>query len=564
MQVSNFAYLDKIKLHKVHIWYDEPQFVGRVSFDAMSVVRKHKERVSVNSNKPESYRLDYIGRLVLNKGKEDLSIVEMRKAFERGDMDVIGNYCLTDAKLPLEILRHENLVNMKLQVAALSGACLRQSFRMTNSSLVSASLSFALHNKYIYDLPKPLKHTDQFQGAFVFDPKSGLYNALGILDFASLYPSIIIGYNICFTALITNEAEQGESDTVIELPGGRTARFTTKRRGLVPQMLQQFIDKRNAVKKQMAGSQDQVLDGQQQGIKTICNSHYGVLGATGLFGLRILAEAVTSFGRWAVQKAQKHLEDQGLSVRMMDTDSCFFKFLNLFLLKTPDFCKQRAKEISTLFDNKLVMQYEKQLRPALVFKKKMYAGHDPDKKELVLKGLGAKRRNITPFTRETFQTTLKLCEKGNIQQAFQYVVERFGQIPVDEFALTCAIKHLKDYKGTPSIGFRVNQKLEHPLSPGDRIEYVFYYDSTNPKHNTAKSALIDTAIPVALMRQNPNYIVDVNKMLEEHYRELRQYFATVSNTIQFDALYAETQRKVREQRGCCDEVSQFDITFLNL
>jgi len=202
----------------------------------------------------------------------------------------------------------------------------------------------------------------------------------------------------------------------------------------------------------------------------------------------------------------------------------------------------------------------------------MYAGHDPDKKELVLKGLGAKRRNITPFTRETFQTTLKLlCEKGSVQQAFQYVVERFNllvnsihQIPLDEFALTCAIKHLKDYKGTPSIGFRVNQKLEHPLSPGDRIEYVFYYDSTNPNHNTSKSALIDTAIPVALMRQNSNYIVDVNKMLEEHYRELRQYFATVSNTIQFDALYAEAQRKVREQRGCFDEVSQFDITFLNL
>jgi DNA polymerase elongation subunit (family B) len=145
-QVPNFAYLDKVKWHKVHILRDEPQFAGRVNFDAMAAVRTHKERVSVNNAKPASYKLEYIAQLVLGKGKQDLSIPEMRKSSLLGNVDVIGAYCLTDAKLPLEILQRENLVNMLLQVAALSGASLQKSFHMTNSSLVHASLSYALHN----------------------------------------------------------------------------------------------------------------------------------------------------------------------------------------------------------------------------------------------------------------------------------------------------------------------------------------------------------------------------------------------------------------------------------
>jgi DNA polymerase elongation subunit (family B) len=417
-----------------------------------------------------------------------------------------------------------------------------------------------------------------FQGAFVFEPKPGLYKALGILDFASLYPSIILANNICFTTLVTESEEQNPSDAVIDLPGARTARFTTQRRGLLPQVVQQFMDKRNELKKRMIGGQkkDAVLDSQQQGIKTICNSFYGVLGASnGFFGLRILAEAVTAYGREAVKKAQKFLEDRGLPVRMMDTDSCFFEIPeSVSVSDTPDFCRQQAKDISEhLFGNKLTMQYERQLRPALVFKKKMYAGFDPDpnRPELVFKGISAKRRNVTPFTRETLQTTLRLlCEKGDIQQAFQYVKGRFrelthnlSQIPLRDFALTCSIKHISEYKGTPSIGFRVNQKLPHPMSPGDRIEYVHFYDPGNPEKKTKKSKAIETVLPLELMmQQKTNYVVDVARILEEHHRELRQYFASVSNSTEFDNLYADTQHTIRTQRGCQDV--GFEIVFLNL
>ena len=97
----------------------------------MHTVRTYKERVSLdNTCQPESYSLNYIAKLCLGHGKVDLSIPEMRCAYEQGDMITVAQYCLVDAQLPLDILEHENLCSMLFQVASISGASLQQAFRM--------------------------------------------------------------------------------------------------------------------------------------------------------------------------------------------------------------------------------------------------------------------------------------------------------------------------------------------------------------------------------------------------------------------------------------------------
>ena len=206
----------------------------------------------------------------------------------------------------------------------------------------------------------------------------------------------------------------------------------------------------------------------------------------------------------------------------------------------------------------------------------MYAGYDPDTKELLIKGLSAKRRNIMPFVRETFRRVLQLlCHHGDLEGAIAYVQKRFGSLLVTQgganhkdFAITSSIKHHSEYKGTPPLGYRVNQKLPHPLGPGERISYVHYFDRTNPTHNGSNCKghwlpgnSFDTALPLELMH---NHSIDVYKVLEQHKRELRQYFNAVSlgHASQFESLYRETITTVKLDRGCTT-CKNYDITFLN-
>ena len=241
-------------------------------------------------------------------------------------------------------------------------------------------------------------------------------------------------------------------------------------------------------------------------------------------------------------------------------------------------CKRLARDISNdVFKGKLTLEYEKQLRPCLIFKKKMYAGYDPSTNDLLIKGLSAKRRNIMPFVRQTFQQVLQsLCHSGDVEGALAYVHRRFrslletqgGAIP-EHFAITSSIKHISEYKGTPSLGYRVNQKLPHPLGPGERISYVHYYDRTNPKHNGSKhrgnwlpGSSIDTALPLEMIQHHS--IIDVYKVLEQHERELRQSFRAVSagHAKRFESLYRETTMAVKLDRGCTT-YKNYDIKFIN-
>ena len=306
--LSDFACLDKVRLHRVNMmrFKKSPLFLGRLNTDAMHLVKGYKEKISTNSNKPESYSLNYIARICLGSGKFDLTIPQMREHYKLGKIDIIAEYCLVDAQLPLQILQHEGILSLIFQIANISGASLADAFQMNTSHIVVAALSFACFEKgFVYNLPRPNK-SGKFKGAFVFDPKPGLYRTLSILDFAALYPSIIISYNLCYTTLRRGN-ELDPSDTVIELPGDRKVNFTTKTRGLLPSTIVDYQKQRAAIKKTMKAHECKStdykrLDARQQAVKVISNSFYGILGASNFFGLQVIAEAVTAYGRCAIQK----------------------------------------------------------------------------------------------------------------------------------------------------------------------------------------------------------------------------------------------------------------------
>jgi hypothetical protein len=252
---------------------------------------------------------------------------------------------------------------------------------------------------------------------------------------------------------------------------------------------------------------------------------------------------------------------------------------------TEVFLRWLADQISAdLFDRKLTLEYEKQLRPLLLVAKKKYMGHNPKpdlgEESMLMKGLASKRRDTMPFVRKMLKGVLDIIRtKCSTEGALQYVRSRFELLlsiaknPLDEvglkledFVITSKIKHRLDYnknknpKHTFPIGYRANQMLENPLGPGERISFLYYYDKNNKKHNgskrpdtnwTAPSNKNDIVVPLGLMKERA-YRIDVMKDLEQHYNELRQYFSAISTMHRtgFDRLFKETISVIKRQRGC--------------
>ncbi|KAI0461170.1 hypothetical protein LJB42_001186 [Komagataella kurtzmanii] len=163
------------------------------------------------------------------------------------------------------------------------------------------------------------KKNNRFKGGLVFEPEKGLHrNIVLVLDFNSLYPSIIQEFNICFT---TVERESGNVDTIPPVP------VQNSQQGVLPRLLANLVSRRREVKKLLKDSkigpvEKAQFDIKQQALKLTANSMYGCLGyVNSRFYARPLAMLVTSKGREILMDTRQLAESLGLKVVYGDTDS---------------------------------------------------------------------------------------------------------------------------------------------------------------------------------------------------------------------------------------------------
>jgi DNA polymerase I len=174
---------------------------------------------------------------------------------------------------------------------------------------------------------------EKIEGGYVHDVESGLYPWIAVLDFKSMYPSIMIHNNICYTtridALRTDELPQGIE--AHESPSG--ARFLPEkvRRGIVPQLLQKLMLQRDAHKQLMRAAKvaediDEMYfhDRMQAAVKVLMNSFYGVFASAFYrFTHPQLGAAITAWARSNIKELIAQLESEGIPVVYSDTDSLF-------------------------------------------------------------------------------------------------------------------------------------------------------------------------------------------------------------------------------------------------
>ncbi|MEM2849999.1 MAG: DNA polymerase domain-containing protein, partial [Candidatus Bathyarchaeia archaeon] len=180
-------------------------------------------------------------------------------------------------------------------------------------------------------IPKRVEKPYQpYAGAIVLEPKPGLHENIAVLDFRSMYPSIMMKFNISPDTYVEPEVEAKLEDVFIAPEVGH--RFLKKPDGFYRDALKRLLEARAEINRKLKSlspdsAEYRVLDARQKAIKVITNAMYGYAGWIGArWYRRPIAESTTAWGREALMEAVKYAMEMGLPIIYGDTDSIFVKY----------------------------------------------------------------------------------------------------------------------------------------------------------------------------------------------------------------------------------------------
>uniref|UniRef100_A0A9J7XIY9 DNA polymerase delta catalytic subunit n=1 Tax=Cyprinus carpio carpio TaxID=630221 RepID=A0A9J7XIY9_CYPCA len=254
---------------------------GRVQFDLLQVLlRDYKLR---------SYTLNAVSFHFLQEQKEDVQhsiITDLQNGNEQTRRR-LAVYCLKDAYLPLRLLQKLMCVINYMEMARVTGVPL--TYLLSRGQQIKV-VSQLLRQAMKQDLVMPVVRTEggeDYTGATVIEPEKGYYSVpITTLDFSSLYPSIMMAHNLCYTTLLQkNQVEKLclSPEDFIKTPTGDLFVKSSVRKGLLPEILENLLSARKRAKAELKKETDpfkkQVLDGRQLALKISANSVYGFTGA---------------------------------------------------------------------------------------------------------------------------------------------------------------------------------------------------------------------------------------------------------------------------------------------
>ncbi len=237
--------------------------------------------------------------------------------FEYSLGDVIATYKIAEKILPLN-----------MEITRIVGQPLFDITRMATGQQVEWFLirkAFE-YGELVPNKPSPselqMRRTQRVVGGYVKEPEKGLHENIVQFDFRSLYPSIIISKNISPDTLTH---DTGEECYIAPESGYR---FRKKPRGFVPSIIGQILDERVKIKNQMRAAEEpmekRILDVQQEALKRLANTMYGVYGYTRFRWYSLeCAEAITAWGRKYIKKTIKEAERFGFHTVYADTDGFY-------------------------------------------------------------------------------------------------------------------------------------------------------------------------------------------------------------------------------------------------
>ncbi|MEM3586924.1 MAG: DNA-directed DNA polymerase I, partial [Candidatus Jordarchaeaceae archaeon] len=445
------------------------------------------------SDRYKEETLDAVAKALLNVGK-----ISLKKSIHELSLFDLAYYCWWDSYVTLKLTQFDDNLVMKLIIL------LMRISRLSMEDLTRQGVSSWIKNLFYYEhrrrnylipLPEDINHMKgigetkaiikdkKFRGAIVVEPEAGVHFDVAVLDFASLYPSIIKEYNLSYE---TVRCSHNECRTNIVPETNHWV--CKKRRGITSLIIGFLRDVR--IKWFKPRSKAITLKEEERkwnsiverALKVYLNASYGVFGNEPFpFYCLPVAESTAAIGRYAIQQAIAKAKKLGLHVIYGDTDSVFIKNpTEKGITELRNWTKQELR-----IDLEIDSYYR---YVCLSDRKKNYLGVYKDG-SVNIKGLTGKKRNTPQFAQKAFLKMVETLSRVQSAEDFDKAKKEIQEIAktcyhkiknkeysLEEFAFHIQIsKDLASYTKTTPQHIKAARQLSmngRELKPGDIISFV--------------------------------------------------------------------------------------------
>ncbi|KAG8420245.1 DNA polymerase zeta [Metarhizium acridum] len=482
------------------------------------------------------------------------------KSGKSSDLGKVVRYYQTRTLMDIQILETNELIPRTSEQARLLGVDFFSVFSRGSQFKVE-SIMFRIAKPENFILVSPSRKQVGSQNALeclplVMEPQSAFYNSpLLVLDFQSLYPSVMIAYNYCYSTFlgrITNWrgvnkmgfAEYKRQEGLLALlkdhvniaPNGMMYVKPEIRKSLLAKMLTEILETRVMVKSGMKSDKDdkvlqQLLNNRQLALKLLANVTYGYTSASfsGRMPCSEIADSIVQTGRETLERATAYIhsvERWGAEVVYGDTDSLFVYLKGRTREQAFDVGNEIAKAITDINPQPVKLKFEKVYHPCVLLAKKRYVGYKYESKDQVTpefdaKGIETVRRDGTPAEQKIEEKALKLlfetADLSQIKEYFQKQCDKIlrGAVSVQDFCFAREVR-LGTYsdKGPPPAGALISTKkmLEDARAEpqyGERVPYVVITGAPGAR-------LIDRSVAPEDLLANPHWQLDAEYYISKN------------------------------------------------
>jgi DNA polymerase I len=439
---------------------------------------------------PRKESLEYLAELLLGEHKLPVDPLKLDELWQTGQAQVL-EYCLTDAMLALKILERLGTLDKLMDLATVSALPMDEVLANRPSVLIDSLLirEAQRRNLGIPDMKKGKEREEMISvtGGYVHSIEPGLYSWVCVLDFKSMYPSVIMSKNICFTTL----SDEGK----IVSPIGVKFVDASMKRGVLPALLEQLMRDREDARRKMrtAKSPDKVryYDGLQQAIKTLMNSFYGVFASAFYrFTNPQIGGSITAFSRGIIQNVISTLTREGINVIYADTDSIFFQSPYTELDKTLEFGQKIAKRFST--SEGITLEFEKVLETFFSHgKKKRYVGKVVwPVEDTLVRGYEIRRRDAFELQTEALTGVFNKILSKDIEGAQKLARNlvrsvQHGDVAPNKLAVSKTVREEEEYEAPERMaGIQAAKKLKslgYEFVPGMKVSWIVTDSKRSPQ-----------------------------------------------------------------------------------
>ena len=520
-----------------------------VHLDLYRTLSNRAFQIYAFGQKYTDFSLNSVSKGLLNEQKLDYGV-----EIDKMTLYQIGKYCQNDAYLTYKLTSFNNdlLMNLLVAISRIGRMPIDDISRMGVSQWIR-SLLYYEHRKNNMLIPRreeiDKRSTEvtndavikdkKYRGGLVVEPKEGIHFDVTVMDFASLYPSIIKVRNLSYETVRCSHDECKKN----MIP--QTNHWVcTKKNGLTSVLIGSLRDLRVNYYKTMSKNQNLTNEERQlytvvaAALKVILNASYGVMGAQ-IFPLYFLpaAEATTATGRHIILDTIEKCRELNVDVLYGDTDSIF--------VKNPT--EQQMQTIINQAKNNhgVELEVEKEYRYVVLSgRKKNYLGVTKNGK-VDVKGLTGKKSHTPAFIKSLFFDLLDILAEVKTTDEFEKAKSKISskiaecsrkiqakEIPLSELAFNVMLsKSLNEYTKTIPQHIRAAKQLEsiREIKKGDRISYVKIINKPGVR-------------PIELAKQSE---IDSSKYMEFMQSTLDQI--TSSMNMDFDAIIGKPRQTGLDQ-----------------